>query len=76
MSGRPPWALPRLLEEPRGVEREDVLAWASRPEGVWRCHVGFECTRACPTNAIPAERIMALRRELIFGTEHEKGHKP
>ena len=38
-------AAERLLEEPRGVRREDVLAWAGRPEGVWRCHVGFECTR-------------------------------
>ena len=60
-------AAERLLEEPRGVEREDVLAWAGRPEGVWRCHVGLECTRACPAEAIPAERIMALRRELMFG---------
>jgi succinate dehydrogenase/fumarate reductase iron-sulfur protein len=62
-------AAERLLEEPRGVKREDVLEWASRPEGVWRCHVGFECTRACPADAIPAERIMALRRELIFGDD-------
>jgi succinate dehydrogenase / fumarate reductase iron-sulfur subunit len=61
----------RLLEEPRGVQREDVLAWASQPEGLWRCHVGLECTRACPTDAIPAERIMALRRELTFGGHHE-----
>jgi len=59
-------AAERLLEEPRGVRRDDVLAWASRPEGVWRCHIGFECTQACPTDAIPAERIMALRRELTF----------
>jgi len=59
-------AAERLLEEPRGVKREDVLAWAGRPEGVWRCHVGLECTRSCPADAIPAERIMALRRELIF----------
>lgn len=66
-------AAERLLEEPRGVRREDVLAWASRPGGVWRCHVGFECTRACPTDAIPAERIMALRRALMFGDndDHE-----
>ena len=60
-------AAERLLEEPRGVQREDVLAWATRPEGVWRCHLGFECTKACPADAIPAERIMALRRELMFG---------
>jgi succinate dehydrogenase / fumarate reductase, iron-sulfur subunit len=65
-------AAERLLEEPRGVKREDVLAWASQPEGVWRCHVGLECTQACPTDAIPAERIMALRRELIFGKGNEK----
>lgn len=69
-------AAERLLEEPRGAEREDVLAWASRPEGVWRCHVGFECTSACPTNAIPAERIMALRRELMFGRDDDKEAKP
>lgn len=68
-------AAERLLEEPRGVRREDVLAWADRPEGVWRCHVGLECTRACPTDAIPAERIMALRRELMFGSDDEKEPK-
>ncbi len=65
-------AAERLLEEPRGVRREDVLAWASRPEGAWRCHVGFECTRVCPADAIPAERIMALRRALMFGQDEEK----
>ena len=60
-------AAQRLLEEPRGVRRADVLAWASLPDGAWRCHVGLECTRACPAEAFPAERIMALRRELTFG---------
>jgi succinate dehydrogenase / fumarate reductase iron-sulfur subunit len=65
-------AAERLLEEPRGVKREDVLAWASQPEAVWRCHVGFECTRACPVDAIPAERIMALRRELMFGKDNNR----
>jgi succinate dehydrogenase / fumarate reductase iron-sulfur subunit len=68
-------AAERLLEEPRGVRREDVLAWASRPEGVWRCHVGLECTQACPTDAIPAERIMALRRNLMFGKANGKEGK-
>ncbi len=68
-------AAQRLLEEPRGVQREDVLAWAGQPEGAWRCHVGFECTRACPTEALPAERIMALRRELAFGAHNvDKEH--
>jgi len=66
----------RLLEEPRDAERADVLAWLDRPEGVWGCHVGFECTRACPSDAIPAERIMAVRRELTLhrrdGKERER----
>ena len=69
-------AAERLLEEPRGVRREDVLTCAARPEGVWRCHVGFECTRACPADAIPAERIMALRHELMFGKRDGKDGEP
>jgi succinate dehydrogenase / fumarate reductase, iron-sulfur subunit len=69
-------AAERLVEEPRGVRREDVLAWATRPQGVWRCHVGLECTRACPADAAPAERIMALRRELTFGhNDHKEGRR-
>jgi succinate dehydrogenase / fumarate reductase iron-sulfur subunit len=59
-------AAERLLEEPRGSDPDDVLAWVSRPEGIWHCHVGLECTRVCPADAIPAERIMALRHMLIF----------
>jgi succinate dehydrogenase / fumarate reductase iron-sulfur subunit len=58
-------AAQRLLEEPRGADRADVIAWADRPEAAWGCHLGFECTRACPAEAIPADRIMALRRELM-----------
>lgn len=69
-------AAERLLEEPRGVDREAVLEWASRPEGLWRCHVGLECTRACPADALPAERIMALRRELTFDhADHKEGKR-
>ena len=57
-------AAQRLLEEPRGADREEILDWACRPGGVWRCHVGLECSRVCPAQALPAERIMALRRVL------------
>jgi succinate dehydrogenase / fumarate reductase iron-sulfur subunit len=69
-------AAERLLEEPRGTDRDDILAWADREDGAWRCHVAMECTRACPAEALPAERIMALRRELTFdrhGAEHSSG---
>jgi succinate dehydrogenase / fumarate reductase iron-sulfur subunit len=60
-------AAQRLLEEPRGADCEDVLAWAGRQGGAWQCHLGMACTRACPAEALPSERIMALRRAL---TEH------
>jgi succinate dehydrogenase / fumarate reductase iron-sulfur subunit len=54
-------AAQRRLEE----GDEAVLAWASGPEGVWRCHVGYECTAVCPVGLGPAERIMALRGRLM-----------
>jgi succinate dehydrogenase/fumarate reductase iron-sulfur protein len=58
-------AAQRLLEEPRGTDEQAVLDWAAGPEGIWRCHAAYECTEACPANVNPAERIMALRRELL-----------
>jgi succinate dehydrogenase / fumarate reductase iron-sulfur subunit len=57
-------AAQRLLEEPRGVDPEQILEWADDPLGAWRCHAAFECTAACPSNVRPAERIMALRGTL------------
>jgi succinate dehydrogenase / fumarate reductase iron-sulfur subunit len=57
----------RLLEEARGVDREAILAWADDDRAVWRCHAAFECTEACPSDVRPAQRIMALRRELTRG---------
>jgi succinate dehydrogenase iron-sulfur subunit len=54
----------RLLEESRGADREAILAWADDDRAVWRCHAAFECTEACPSDVRPAQRIMALRREL------------
>jgi succinate dehydrogenase / fumarate reductase iron-sulfur subunit len=58
-------AAERLLAEPRGAEPGDVLAWAGRPGGAWQCHLGLECARACPADALPVDRIMALRRALM-----------
>ena len=46
-------AAQRLLEEPRGADREDVLAWAGRPEGVWRCHVGLRVHESVPGRRAP-----------------------
>jgi len=54
----------RMLEESRGADREAILDWADGDAAAWRCHAAFECTEACPSNVRPAQRIMALRREL------------
>ncbi|MGZ6697428.1 MAG: 4Fe-4S dicluster domain-containing protein [Solirubrobacteraceae bacterium] len=59
----------RLEQTDDPAEREDLLAWVSRPEGVWSCHIGLECTTVCPVDALPGERIMALRRELLTGND-------
>jgi succinate dehydrogenase / fumarate reductase iron-sulfur subunit len=57
----------RLLEEDRGADRAAILAWADDDHAAWRCHAAFECTEACPSDVRPAQRIMALRRELTLG---------
>jgi succinate dehydrogenase / fumarate reductase, iron-sulfur subunit len=54
----------RLLEEARGADRDAILDWADQDTGAWRCHAAFECTEACPSDVRPAQRIMALRKEL------------
>ncbi|MBI3647403.1 MAG: succinate dehydrogenase/fumarate reductase iron-sulfur subunit [Actinobacteria bacterium] len=59
----------RLLEEDRGADRAAILSWADDDNAAWRCHAAFECTEACPSDVRPAERIMALRRELVLHRE-------
>jgi succinate dehydrogenase / fumarate reductase, iron-sulfur subunit len=54
----------RMLERGEG-DRDAILDWADDPTGAWRCHAAFECTEACPSGVRPAQRIMALRRELV-----------
>ncbi|HEY7668867.1 MAG TPA: 2Fe-2S iron-sulfur cluster-binding protein [Actinomycetota bacterium] len=53
-----------LLDRGEG-DRDAILDWADGPGGAWRCHAAFECTEACPSDVRPAQRIMALRRELV-----------
>ncbi len=52
---------------PRGAAggRSRGRARLGRPDtAAWRCHAAFECTEACPSDVRPAQRIMALRKEL------------
>ncbi len=55
----------RVVEEPRGVDAEAVLAWVDSEDGCWRCHVAMECSEVCPSNVNPGHAIMELRRTLI-----------
>ena len=55
----------RVLEEPRGADPKRDLRLADDEHGIWRCHVAFECTEACPSGVEPARAIMALRRKAV-----------
>lgn len=54
----------RVVESPRGHDPQVALAWSDNESGCWRCHVAWECTEACPSDVEPAQKIMALRRQL------------
>ena len=58
-------AAKRMLEEPRGSESEDVLAWLGRPEGVWQCTTCRACEDACPVGIAPVAPIIDIRRTLV-----------
>lgn len=55
----------RILEEPRDADVDWALAHVDGEHGAWRCHLAFECNEACPSDDMPAEKIMHLRRGLL-----------
>jgi succinate dehydrogenase/fumarate reductase iron-sulfur protein len=55
----------RALQEPRGSEPEDVLAWASGPNGVWQCTTCRACLDRCPAGLDPLRAIVGMRRMLV-----------
>lgn len=54
----------RIVEEPRGLDPRDALAWVDHEKGCWRCHVAYECTEVCPSDVDPGGKIMSLRGQL------------
>ena len=60
----------RVVDEPRDADPDAALALMDGEQGAWRCHVSFECSEACPSDAMPAERIMLLRRRMLFHRRH------
>jgi succinate dehydrogenase / fumarate reductase, iron-sulfur subunit len=57
-------AAARVVAEPRGVALGPVLALASEPDSVWRCHSAMECTAVCPAGVDPAGALIGLRRHV------------
>jgi succinate dehydrogenase / fumarate reductase iron-sulfur subunit len=55
----------RVVEEPRGADPARVMALVDGEQGAWRCHVAFECSEVCPSEALPGEQVMRLRRSLL-----------
>jgi succinate dehydrogenase / fumarate reductase iron-sulfur subunit len=55
----------RLLDEPRGADAAAALDLVDGDQGAWRCHLAFECSEACPSEAEPGEHILHLRRGLL-----------
>ena len=54
-------AAERLLNEPRGVDKEAIYNLIDDEHGLWRCHSSFECTEACPYEVDPGAAIMRLK---------------
>lgn len=42
--------------------RNRIMDLVDSENGIWRCHVAYECTEVCPSNVDPAGKIMELRR--------------
>ena len=59
-------AAARVCAEPRGFDLGPVLALASEPDSVWRCHDAMECTAVCPSAVDPARALFTLRRHVAF----------
>ena len=45
-----------------GDARRRILDLVDTEDGIWRCHVAYECSAVCPSNVDPAGKIMMLRR--------------
>ena len=75
-------AADRLIQEPRGADRKEVLGWVDDAHGAWRCHAAFECSEVCPAGVDPAGAIMGLRRRLLrdrlprLAGQHDREARP
>ncbi|MGQ9714216.1 MAG: succinate dehydrogenase/fumarate reductase iron-sulfur subunit [Anaerolineae bacterium] len=59
-------AAQRVLEEPRDADPAQAHAAADHDHGCWRCHIALECSEVCPSTVEPGERILRLRKRLLW----------
>jgi succinate dehydrogenase / fumarate reductase iron-sulfur subunit len=55
----------RVVEEPRGLAAGPVVRLMDDEQALWRCHVAWECSDACPSGVDPAGAIARMRRAAI-----------
>lgn len=58
-------AASRVIDEPRSVDVEREFTLVDGDHGAWRCHLAFECNEVCPSDGLPGDMIMHLRRGLL-----------
>jgi succinate dehydrogenase/fumarate reductase iron-sulfur protein len=58
-----------LVGDVRDGARDERLAAAAAPDGVWRCHQLFACASACPRHLVPTQAIRELRMEVAEAME-------
>lgn len=56
-------AAQRLVANGDKQMRDSILDLVDTEDGIWRCHVAYECSEVCPSNVDPADKIMWLRRQ-------------
>jgi succinate dehydrogenase/fumarate reductase iron-sulfur protein len=59
-----------LTGDVRDGAREERLALAGGPDGVWRCHQLFDCASACPRHIVPTQAIRQLRMDAAAAVAH------
>lgn len=63
--GPAPLALAQRAADTGTHSLDTILDLVDTEDGIWRCHVAYECSAVCPSNVDPAGKIMWLRRRAM-----------
>jgi succinate dehydrogenase/fumarate reductase iron-sulfur protein len=62
----------RIMDPRDGANDARLAVLNGERTGVWRCHVQFNCTAACPKNIDLTDTIGRLKRAMVFPASLEK----